>query len=86
MNYDLDKSLQIQLKKVAGGERGKIWFYTEIPGREGSGHGYDYEPWHFRYVGRDIAADVTNKGLTLEEYFGIVEADPETGAETTPGI
>lgn len=32
--------------------------------------GYVYEPWHIRYVGEDIAEDITKQGLTLEEYFG----------------
>ncbi|EHS59367.1 M15 family metallopeptidase [Paenibacillus sp. Aloe-11] len=31
--------------------------------------GYVYEPWHIRYVGKDIAEDVAKQGLTLEEYF-----------------
>jgi D-alanyl-D-alanine carboxypeptidase len=30
---------------------------------------YDYEPWHFRYVGREVAADVHASGLTLREYL-----------------
>jgi D-alanyl-D-alanine carboxypeptidase len=30
---------------------------------------YRYEPWHYRYVGREIAADVHNSGLTLREYL-----------------
>jgi LAS superfamily LD-carboxypeptidase LdcB len=30
---------------------------------------YDYEPWHFRYVGRDLAALVHGSGLTLREYL-----------------
>ena len=29
----------------------------------------EYEPWHFRYVGRDAAAYMTFKGLTLEEFW-----------------
>lgn len=33
--------------------------------------GYKYEPWHIRYLGKDIAKDVYNSGLTLEEYLGI---------------
>lgn len=33
--------------------------------------GYQYEPWHVRYLGIDTAADVYNSGLTLEEYLGI---------------
>ena len=31
--------------------------------------GYDYEPWHYRYVGRDLAAQVTASGLTLREFL-----------------
>ena len=30
---------------------------------------YSYEPWHYRYVGRDMAARVVNSGLTLREYL-----------------
>lgn len=33
--------------------------------------GYVYEPWHFRYIGKELALDITQKGLTLEEYYGI---------------
>lgn len=33
--------------------------------------GYQYEPWHVRYLGVDVATDVYNSGLTLEEYLGI---------------
>ncbi|MCR5619259.1 MAG: M15 family metallopeptidase [Lachnospiraceae bacterium] len=29
----------------------------------------EYEPWHFRYVGKDAAAYMTLKGLTLEEFW-----------------
>ena len=33
--------------------------------------GYDYEPWHFRYVdSTEIAHAIMDKGLTLEEYLG----------------
>ena len=31
--------------------------------------GYDYEPWHLRYVGVDVAKEIMNKGITLEEYL-----------------
>lgn len=31
--------------------------------------GYDYEPWHFRYVGRDLAAAVHASGLPLRQYL-----------------
>ncbi len=33
--------------------------------------GYAYEPWHIRYLGKDLAKKVTDSGLCLEEYLGI---------------
>jgi D-alanyl-D-alanine carboxypeptidase len=30
---------------------------------------YQYEPWHYRYVGRSLAASVHASGLTLREYL-----------------
>ncbi|MBO4276203.1 D-alanyl-D-alanine carboxypeptidase family protein [Candidatus Saccharibacteria bacterium] len=33
--------------------------------------GYSYEPWHLRYIDSpEIAKEITEKGLTLEEYLG----------------
>lgn len=31
--------------------------------------GYAYEPWHVRYVGKEVAADVHASGLTLREFL-----------------
>ncbi len=33
--------------------------------------GYIYEPWHIRYLGKELAREVTESGLCLEEYLGI---------------
>jgi len=30
---------------------------------------YDFEPWHYRYVGKDLAAKVRASGLTLRQYL-----------------
>ncbi|WP_335871628.1 M15 family metallopeptidase [Bacillus sp. 2205SS5-2] len=30
--------------------------------------GYKYEPWHLRYVGKEMAREIESEGLTLEEY------------------
>lgn len=38
---------------------------------------YAYEPWHYRYLGRAVAADVHESGLTLREYLWVWQ---ETGA------
>ena len=39
---------------------------------EGKEHitGYNYEPWHFRFVQIDDAKKITKQGVTLEEYLG----------------
>lgn len=31
--------------------------------------GYEYEPWHIRYVGTDLAKQIQDTGQTLEEFF-----------------
>ena len=31
-----------------------------------------YEPWHYRYVGKDAAKAIMQAGGTLEEYTGAV--------------
>lgn len=30
--------------------------------------GFKYEPWHYRYIGKEIATIIYNKNITLEEY------------------
>ena len=38
--------------------------------------GYVFEPWHYRYVGNDLAGTLFASGQTLEEYYGQVPAEP----------
>lgn len=35
--------------------------------------GIIYEPWHYRYVGVEIAHEIQDLGITLEEYLGATE-------------
>ena len=28
-----------------------------------------YEAWHYRYVGKEIAKEIYEKGITFEEYY-----------------
>lgn len=35
--------------------------------------GIIYEPWHYRYVGKDAAQDIFTRNITLEEYLGRAE-------------
>jgi D-alanyl-D-alanine carboxypeptidase len=36
--------------------------------------GYSYEPWHVRYVGKEVAKDITKKKVTFEQYLEGVAA------------
>ena len=33
----------------------------------------DYEPWHYRYVGKEAAKEIYESGLCLEEYIGMMQ-------------
>lgn len=33
--------------------------------------GYKYESWHIRYVGKELAKEITELGITLDEYLGV---------------
>ncbi|MFB4165577.1 D-alanyl-D-alanine carboxypeptidase family protein [Alteribacillus sp. JSM 102045] len=35
--------------------------------------GFQYEPWHLRYVGKEAAETMYEKDYTLEEYYGLHE-------------
>ncbi|MBR3236758.1 M15 family metallopeptidase [Candidatus Saccharibacteria bacterium] len=37
--------------------------------------GYDYEPWHLRYVGVDAAKEIAKKDITLEEYLESIDTE-----------
>ncbi|WP_223805939.1 M15 family metallopeptidase [Ornithinibacillus gellani] len=49
----------------------KYGFILRYPnGKEGI-TGYMYEPWHYRYVGKNLAEKIYHQQSTLEEYFGL---------------
>ena len=47
----------------------KYGFILRYP--EGKEHitGYDYEPWHYRYVGNEISEKIKNENITFDEYY-----------------
>lgn len=45
--------------------------------------GIIYEPWHFRYVGVEVAQDIRDSGLCLEEYLGAEPVKPGQSPEDT---
>lgn len=36
--------------------------------------GYEYEPWHLRFAGTELANETKKSGQTLEEFFGLPAA------------
>lgn len=51
----------------------KYGFILRYPKGKEAITGYKYEPWHFRYVGKEYAKVIFEKNLTLEEYFNLVK-------------
>lgn len=51
----------------------KYGFIIRYPKGKENFTGYEYRPLHIRYVGKELAAKLYNKGkwISLEEYFGI---------------
>lgn len=47
-------------------------FIIRYPEGKQSITGYMYEPWHVRYVGKEMAADIAARDITLEEYYDAV--------------
>lgn len=52
----------------------KYGFIQRYPESKSDITGYRHEPWHFRYVGIDLAAELQKTGQTLEEFFGLPAA------------
>lgn len=64
-----------------GGTKEAIWlekhaseygFIIRYPQGKAAITGYQYEPWHLRYVGTDIAKEIQSKKVTMEEYYNTV--------------
>lgn len=44
-------------------------FILRYPKGKESITGYDYEPWHFRYLGKELAEIIYKSELTYDEYY-----------------
>ncbi len=45
-------------------------FILRYPNSKSAETGIIYEPWHYRYVGKELAKELQTTGLCLEEYLG----------------
>ena len=46
-------------------------FILRYPNDKSELTGIIYEPWHYRYVGKDAAKEIHETGVCLEEYLGV---------------
>ena len=46
----------------------KYGFILRYPENKEYITGYMFEPWHYRYLGKELATKVYNSGLTYDEY------------------
>ena len=65
-HYDENEKMWIWLKNNAY----KYGFILRYPEDKYEITKIDYEPWHYRYVGKKHAKKITEKNITLEEYLG----------------
>jgi len=50
----------------------KYGFLLRYPADKVSVTGYEYEPWHFRYIGTDLSNEMHAKHIeTMEEFFNV---------------
>ena len=47
----------------------KYGFVMSYPESKTKITGYDFEPWHYRFVGKEAAQEIFDSGLSLEEYL-----------------
>ncbi|BDZ54481.1 hypothetical protein GCM10025870_15540 [Agromyces marinus] len=53
----------------------RFGFLLRYPADKVDVTGYQFEPWHFRYIGTELALEMREKGITtLEEFFGLPPA------------
>lgn len=72
------RSVNLEITEEFGETKEGIWvrdnahragFIIRYPKNKESLTGYQYEPWHLRYVGKEKAAIIYENDLTLEEFF-----------------
>lgn len=56
----------------------KYGFILRYPKGKEAITGYNFEPWHYRYVGVDLAKAINQSGLTLDEAWPYLETALQT--------
>ena len=69
INADKSRSTNDEVYQWLAGNAYKYGFILRYPQGKEDITGTDYEPWHYRYVGEDVAEEIYMKQICLEEYF-----------------
>lgn len=70
INADDDRSTGDEVYAWLAENAYKYGFIQRYPEDKTEITGIDYEPWHYRYVGKSAAREIYNSGECLEEYLG----------------
>ncbi|WP_227020498.1 M15 family metallopeptidase [Sinanaerobacter chloroacetimidivorans] len=77
-NQVLDKSQENTAEQIWLMENCyKYGFILRYPDHKSDITGIGYEPWHYRYVGKEAAAEITQRGICLEEYLDTFYSAPK---------
>jgi len=71
-SYGADAEIQTAMWEWLNANAYKYGFILRYPEGRERDTGYSYEPWHYRYVGREHARIIYGEGLILEEYLNII--------------
>ena len=67
--YLEDEQANMPAQKWLMANSWKYGFILRYPASKTDVTGIIYEPWHYRYVGKELAKELYESGLTLEEYL-----------------
>lgn len=69
-NQNLDESQEnTDVQKWLMKNSWKYGFILRYPNKKSDITGIIYEPWHYRYVGKEAAKEIYEQGICLEEYL-----------------
>lgn len=71
INADTDFSSDTEVYEWLADNAHNYGFILRYPSGKEHITGIDYEPWHYRYVGKDNAYQIYSQQITLEEFLNV---------------
>lgn len=69
INADISKSSSQEVYSWLAENSHEYGFIQRYPDDKTEITGISYEPWHYRYVGEDVASEIYEEEICLEEYI-----------------